>query len=103
VTTRRLLSTCLLLPLAIGALAAPAAAQSGPASPAVQDSLDARVRAFLDANRRDWRDMNVPMADGQRLHDLVVENGFTRALEIGTSTGHSAIWIAWALSGRVAA
>jgi len=27
-----------------------------------------------------------------------VEHGYTRALEIGTSTGHSAIWIAWALS-----
>ncbi len=42
--------------------------------------------------------MNVPAADGQRLYDLVVENGYTRALEVGTSTGHSAIWIAWALS-----
>jgi len=42
--------------------------------------------------------MNVPTADGQVLYDLVVENGYTRALEIGTSTGHSAIWIAWALS-----
>jgi predicted O-methyltransferase YrrM len=63
-----------------------------------QEDLDVRVRSFLDANRRRWRDMNVPQADGQRLYDLVVENGYTRALEIGTSTGHSAIWIAWALS-----
>ncbi len=63
-----------------------------------QEALDARVRAFLDENRRRWRDMNVPLADGQQLHDLVVQNGYTRALEIGTSTGHSAIWIAWALS-----
>jgi caffeoyl-CoA O-methyltransferase len=63
-----------------------------------QDSLDARVRRFLDAHRGRWRDMNVPAQDGQRLFDLVVENGYTRALEIGTSTGHSAIWIAWALS-----
>ena len=63
-----------------------------------QDSLDARVRSFLDTHRRSWRDMNVPAADGQRLHDLVVENGYTRALEVGMSTGHSAIWIAWALS-----
>ncbi|MGW8266686.1 MAG: O-methyltransferase [Longimicrobiales bacterium] len=63
-----------------------------------QEELDARVRSFLEANRRRWRDMNVPQADGQRLHDLVVENGYTRALEIGTSTGHSAVWIAWALS-----
>jgi len=63
-----------------------------------QEDLDARVRRFLDEHRRSWRDMNVPAADGQVLYDLVVENGYTRALEIGTSTGHSAIWIAWALS-----
>ena len=42
--------------------------------------------------------MNVPARDGQFLHDMIVENGYTRALEIGTSTGHSSIWIAWALS-----
>ena len=65
---------------------------------AAQQELDARVRSFLDAHRRSWRDMNVPEADGQRMYDLIVEHGYTRALEIGTSTGHSAIWIAWALS-----
>jgi predicted O-methyltransferase YrrM len=42
--------------------------------------------------------MNVPRRDGQFLHDLIVKKGYTRALEIGTSTGHSSIWIAWALS-----
>jgi predicted O-methyltransferase YrrM len=42
--------------------------------------------------------MNVPESDGKLLYDLVVENGYTKALEIGTSTGHSGIWIAWALS-----
>jgi len=63
-----------------------------------QEALDAKVRNFLDARGRRWRDMNVPEADGQRLYDLVVEHGYTQALEIGTSTGHSAIWIAWALS-----
>lgn len=66
-------------------------------SAAGQD-IDSRVRSFLDAHRRSWRDMNVPEADGQRMYDLIVEHGYTRALEIGTSTGHSAIWIAWALS-----
>jgi len=63
-----------------------------------QEVLDTKVRSFLDAHRRGWRDMNVPQADGQRLYDLIVEHGYTQALEIGTSTGHSAIWIAWALS-----
>jgi len=63
-----------------------------------QEALDAKVQAFLDDDRRRWRDLNVPQADGQRLHDLIVEHGYKQALEIGTSTGHSAIWIAWALS-----
>lgn len=63
-----------------------------------ETALDRQVRAFLDAHRRQWRDMNVPTVDGQMLYDLIVEHGYTRALELGTSTGHSAIWIAWALS-----
>ncbi|UCG89309.1 MAG: class I SAM-dependent methyltransferase, partial [Gemmatimonadota bacterium] len=63
-----------------------------------QEDLDVRVRQFLDEHRRSWRDMNVPLADGQALYDVIVDNGYTQALEIGTSTGHSAIWIAWALS-----
>jgi len=60
--------------------------------------LDARVQSFLENQRHRWRDMNVPMTDGQVLYDLILENNYTKALEIGTSTGHSAIWIAWALS-----
>ena len=40
----------------------------------------------------------MPAIDGQLLFDIILDNGYTRALEIGTSTGHSAIWIAWALS-----
>jgi predicted O-methyltransferase YrrM len=63
-----------------------------------QQALDARVQQFLESNRYAWRDANVPEADGKVLYDLVVDNGYKRALEIGTSTGHSAIWIAWALS-----
>jgi caffeoyl-CoA O-methyltransferase len=60
--------------------------------------LDQKVRRFLEKNRGEWRDMNVPWEDGQILHDLVVKHGFRRALEIGTSTGHSSVWIAWALA-----
>jgi caffeoyl-CoA O-methyltransferase len=60
--------------------------------------LDTQVRAFLDRHRGTWRDLNVPESDGRLLYDLIVKNRFTRALEIGTSTGHSGIWIAWALS-----
>lgn len=62
------------------------------------EALDQRVDAFLDEHRRAWRDLNVPYEDGKILHDIIVEHRHTRALEIGTSTGHSTIWIAWALS-----
>ena len=63
-----------------------------------QQNLDDRVKRFLDARQDQWRDLNVPVVDGQTLHDIIVKNKYTRALEIGTSTGHSGIWIAWALS-----
>ena len=66
-------------------------------SPAAGD-LDARVREFLDSRRGSWRDMNVPSSDGQTLHNIVLEHKYKSALEIGTSTGHSGIWIAWALA-----
>lgn len=68
-----------------------------PASVGAQD-LDEQVTSFLEANRGTWRDLNVPASDGQVLYNLILENGYTRALEVGTSTGHSAIWMAWALS-----
>jgi predicted O-methyltransferase YrrM len=61
-------------------------------------ALDQKVRRFLESRRGSWRDMNVPWQDGQLLHDLIVKHRFKRALEIGTSTGHSSIWIAWALA-----
>jgi predicted O-methyltransferase YrrM len=61
-------------------------------------NLDATVERFLNENRRSWHDLNVPYKDGQALFNLIVKNNYTRALEIGTSTGHSAIWMAWALS-----
>jgi len=76
---------------------------SGTASPNTQASrpdqqLDNKVRSFLDSHRRSWRDMNVSETDGKILYDLIIKNNYKSALEIGTSTGHSGIWIAWALS-----
>lgn len=64
----------------------------------IETDLDRRVQSFLEKSQGDWRDMNVPPADGKLLYDIIVENNYTDALEIGTSTGHSGIWIAWALS-----
>ena len=63
-----------------------------------QKALDAKVTALLDARRGTWRDLNVPDADGRALHDLIVKHGLKNGLEIGTSTGHSGIWIGWAFS-----
>lgn len=60
--------------------------------------LDRAVQTFLDHHRGTWRDLNVPESDGRVLHNLVLKHRYTRALEIGTSTGHSGVWIAWALA-----
>lgn len=60
--------------------------------------LDKKVKAFLEKHRGEWHDMNVPESDGKLLYDLIIKNNYKSALEIGTSTGHSSIWIAWALS-----
>jgi caffeoyl-CoA O-methyltransferase len=60
--------------------------------------LDQRVRAFLEKRQGTWHDLNVPPSDGKILYDLIVKNKYKRALEIGTSTGFSTIYLAWALS-----
>lgn len=63
-----------------------------------QTPNDEVIKKFLDENRSNWKDLNVPYEDGQVLYDLIIKNKYKSALEIGTSTGHSTIWIAWALS-----
>jgi len=69
-------------------------AQSSKENPA----LDAKVKKFLSAHTGQWHDLNIPTADGQTLYDLIIKGDYKSALEIGTSTGHSGIYIAWALS-----
>ncbi len=66
--------------------------------PEATTELDRKVLAFLTNQSGEWQDMNVPVNDGRILYDLALEGKYHKALEIGTSTGHSAIWIAWALS-----
>jgi caffeoyl-CoA O-methyltransferase len=66
--------------------------------PPADNDLDKKVVQFLKEQAGQWRDMNVPVADGRILYDLVLKGKYKQAVEIGTSTGHSAIWIAWALS-----
>ena len=62
-----------------------------------QGDIDKKVEAFFQ-NHGAWYNMNIPTSDGQLLYDLILKNNFKQALEIGTSTGHSTIWMAWALS-----
>jgi len=66
--------------------------------PEAKTELDKKVLSFLNEQSGQWRDMNVPVTDGRILYDLILDGQYRNALEIGTSTGHSAIWIAWALS-----
>lgn len=61
-------------------------------------NLDTRVREFLESHKGQWVDWNVPEVDGKVLYDLIIKNNYKKAVDIGTSTGHSAIWMAWALS-----
>ncbi len=61
-------------------------------------ALDEKVKKFLDEHQGMWHDMNVPNTDGELLYNLILRNNYKSALEIGTSTGRSGIWIAWALS-----
>jgi len=63
-----------------------------------ENNLDEKVKKFLNDHSGRWYDMNVPFTDGQLLYDIIIKNNYKSALEIGTSTGHSGIWIAWALS-----
>ena len=60
--------------------------------------LDRKIKTFLEKHKHQWYRMNVPESDGKVLYDLIIKNKYKKALEIGTSTGHSGIWIAWALS-----
>ena len=62
-----------------------------------QADIDLKVEAFFQKHGG-WYDMNVPTSDGKLLYELILENNYQQALEIGTSTGHSGIWMAWALS-----
>ncbi|TSD63833.1 hypothetical protein FFF34_014790 [Inquilinus sp. KBS0705] len=55
------------------------------------------VKQFLELQRNRWQNWNIPYTDGEALYRLVTENNFKSALEIGTSTGHSTIWLAYAM------
>jgi predicted O-methyltransferase YrrM len=60
--------------------------------------IDKKVKTFLESKKAEWRYWNVPFEDGKLLYQLILKNKYVSALEIGTSTGHSTIWMAWAMS-----
>jgi predicted O-methyltransferase YrrM len=64
----------------------------------INRNLDSKVRRFLESHRGKWVDWNISEVDGKVLYDLIIKNNYKKAVDIGTSTGHSAIWMAWALS-----
>lgn len=61
-------------------------------------ALDEKVKTFLSDHSGQWHDMNVPASDAKLLYDLIIKGNYKSALEIGTSTGYSGIYMAWALS-----
>lgn len=67
-------------------------------TPKENPALDAKVKKFLSDHAGQWHDLNIPSSDGQLLYDIIIKGNYKSALEIGTSTGHSGIYIAWALA-----
>ena len=89
-TLRSIVTVCISLCLFI----TPAMSEEQPG----KSKLDEQVMKFLKEHEYGWYDMNVPGVDGKKLYNLIIKGKYKSALEIGTSTGHSAVWIAWALS-----
>jgi caffeoyl-CoA O-methyltransferase len=61
-----------------------------------QSKLDTQVSTFLNSASGTWSNWNVSHEDGKILYELVLKGKCKNIVEIGTSTGHSTIWLAWA-------
>jgi predicted O-methyltransferase YrrM len=62
-----------------------------------QDDAEKKILAALDEMREGQRFRNVSESDGRLLRLLAEAIGAKRVVEIGTSTGESAVWLALAL------
>jgi predicted O-methyltransferase YrrM len=62
-----------------------------------KDETEKKILAALQEVRRGPRFRNVPEADGRLLRQFTEAVGAKRVVEVGTSTGESAIWMAMAL------
>ena len=58
---------------------------------------DERILPMLRNLPRQHGGMNVPAMDGRFLYDLIIDNGYRKGLEIGTSNGYSGLWIGLAM------
>ena len=67
------------------------------APPLAKDDTEKRILAAMDEMREGPRYRNVSTADGRLLRLLAETTGAKRIVEIGTSTGESAVWFALAL------
>jgi predicted O-methyltransferase YrrM len=54
---------------------------------------DAKVLPMLRHLPYKHGGMNIPPQDGRLLYDIIVDNGYRRGLEIGTSNGYSTLWL----------
>jgi len=66
-------------------------------APAEKPLDDDAIRAYLDQMHGQSGMMNVPRADGEFLHDFILEHNYKRVLEVGTSNGYSSLWMGMAL------
>lgn len=88
------IATIIVSLLSLGMIGLAYCEQSAPL--AKSSDLNAQVAGFLKDSRHSWTGWNVPYEDGKILHELIMKGQFKNILEIGTSTGHSTIWLAWA-------
>jgi len=49
--------------------------------PSSNQSIDEKVRSFLDGQRYKWRNENIREADGKVLYDLILKHNYKKALE----------------------
>ena len=61
-----------------------------------RDIENEKVLPMLQYLPRQHGGMNVPPEDGRLLYDIIVERGYKRGLEIGTSNGYSGLWLGMA-------
>lgn len=67
-------------------------------TPSSASDVDQKVRAYLEAQKSQMRAGHFSDSDGKLLYEMILKNKYTRAVDIGTGMGQSAIWMAWALS-----